>query len=426
MRIYVNGRSAFTVRGSRLNTLVPLSKGSYWVVVQAWDNHGTAYKDVMSLLVKSTAPAPSPTPPPRSPSPAPEPQGGNYVAPGGNDSNDGSASAPWATLQHAADMAQPGSVIHVAPGTYGPVTSNASGTATARIRFVSDVKWGAKVRAYGIDQVWLNNGNYVDIMGFDVSGDGRLGILNEGSHVRVIGNLIHDIPAIRNAGGGNGGAGIVHDNYSGGDNDTIGNVVHDIGNPAVADLNVHGIYHSNYGGHISNNMVYRNQAWGISLWHAANAVVISNNLVFQNGEGGIEVGAGDTPGGVTANNTLVTNNLIVDHRSSWGDGIPIDEFGATGTSNRYENNMIWNNNGPITLQNGLADQNTINADPLFVNYQANGSGDYHPNQGSRAINAATTLGLPAEDFDGAPRPFGSGPDIGPYEMGATPAPWPWM
>jgi len=329
-------------------------------------------------------------------------------------------------LQHAANVVKPGAVVHVAPGTYAGLTSNVSGTATARIRFVSDVQWAAKVRSSGVPQVWQNNASYIDIVGFDVSGDGRLGILNEGSFVKIVGNHVHDIPAATNAADGLGGAGIDNDSFTASDNDVIGNVVHDIGNPAVQSFEIQGIYHSNLRGHISNNIIYRAQAWGIHLWHAANAVIVANNLLFQNGEGGILVGAGDAPGGITNNNTVVVNNMVINHSTSWGAGLAIYEFGSTGPANKYVNNLVWNNTQGIVLLNGLAATGTINADPMFVNYQANGSGDYHVQSGSRAINAGTTTDCPSQAIDGGTRPFGSGPDIGVYEFGATPGAWPWM
>jgi len=344
------------------------------------------------------------------------------VSTAGSDSNNGSSASPWLTINHAAAAVQPGDVVHVLPGTYGAVTSSTSGTATARIRFVSDVKWGALIRTTGFEEMWYNTGNYVDIVGFDISGDGRLGILNMGSFVRTIGNNVHNIPAPCTS---NGGAGIDNANYSGSDDDVIGNVVHDIGDPTVQCYEVQGIYQSNLRGHIVNNLSYRNQGWGIQLWHAATDVVISNNLVFQNGAGGIVVGDGDAPGGVTASNVIVTNNIVLYHNSSWGQGIAIYETGATAASNLYENNLIWGNKQGLVLQNGLVGQNTISADPLLVNYQPNGSGDYHLTSSSRAINSGTTLGMPVQDFDGAARPFGSGPDIGMYEFGSTPVPWPY-
>ena len=38
-----------------------------------------------------------------------------------------------------------GTTVHVAPGTYeGDVVTTATGTPTARVRFISDQKWAAK------------------------------------------------------------------------------------------------------------------------------------------------------------------------------------------------------------------------------------------------------------------------------------------
>src|SRR5947209_5133488 len=91
-----------------------------------------------------------------------------YVSTTGSDSNDGSSGRPWRTIQHAGNMAQAGMTIHVAPGTYSstsPIASGVSGTSTARIRYLSDQKWGAKIVS-SATQVWANSGAYVDIEGF--------------------------------------------------------------------------------------------------------------------------------------------------------------------------------------------------------------------------------------------------------------------
>jgi hypothetical protein len=122
----------------------------------------------------------------------------------------------------------------------------------------------------------------------------------------------------------------------------------------------------------------------------------------------------------------VINNIVLDNRSSWGTGIPIYEYGSTGSANHYSNNLVWNQSQGIVLQNGLAPSGTINADPLLVNFQPDGSGDYHLKAGSPAITSGTTTDCPPLDFDGAPRPVGSAPDIGIYQHGATPGSWPWM
>ena len=53
-----------------------------------------------------------------------------YVATTGSNSANGSATAPWATIQQAANMVAPGDTVHVAPGQYNAaVTTSHSGTA---------------------------------------------------------------------------------------------------------------------------------------------------------------------------------------------------------------------------------------------------------------------------------------------------------
>jgi len=431
MRIYVDYKSVYFVPAAKLDTYVTMTQGSHKVTVQAWDSSGSVYKKSLSLTVIATSPTPTPTPSPSptptpTPSPSPTPSGTNfYVSTGGSDSNSGSAASPWATIQHAANVAKAGSVIHVAPGTYtAALTTSISGTSSARIRFISDVKWGAKIVTSGAQYSWYNTANYIDIMGFDITGNSRDGINNGGSFVRIIGNHIHNIPAACTS---SGGAGIVNSNYSASDDDVIGNVVHDIGTSLSTSCGtVQGIYHANLRGHIMNNIVYRVWSGGICLWHAASHVVIANNLVYQNGSDGILVGAGDAPGGVVASGMLVVNNMVIYNDSSWGNGYAIVEAGLTGTDNKYINNLIWNNKRGIVLQNGVVAIGTINADPLLVNYQPNGSGDYHLQSGSRAINSGTSTAAPSIDLDGAPRPFGTGFDIGVYEFGSTPKTWPWM
>jgi hypothetical protein len=130
-----------------------------------------------------------------------------HVSTFGSDSNSGSAANPWRTIQHAATMAQAGMTIHVAPGTYNEhVVSSVSGTSTANIVFISDTKWGAKVVGMGCtavapgyscpsgsNSIWWNKGDYVDIRGFDITGDGHIGIQNDAANVQELDNHIHNI-----------------------------------------------------------------------------------------------------------------------------------------------------------------------------------------------------------------------------------------
>lgn len=343
-----------------------------------------------------------------------------YVSIAGNDRADGSREHPWATIQHAANQSASGDTVHVAPGHYySAVTTRVSGTPSARMRFISDTKWGAKVIALTSYTAWENQGDYVDIEGFDITGDGNLGILNMGSFVRVLGNHVHDIPAKCSA---DGGAGIDQGSYTAHDNDTIGNLVHNIGDVYVSCPRVHGIYHANLRGHVWNNIVYSNQGYGIHLWHAPVDVVVANNLVFHNGLGGITVGAGDAPGGIIADGMVVTNNIVIDN-GTWGAGWGIVESGRIGTRNLYSNNIVWGNRRGVALENGH-DLGSIYSDPKLLNYKNDGTGDYHLSPSSPAIEAGSQTGAPPIDFDGRTKSAGK-PEIGPFQSGERPAVWPF-
>lgn len=356
------------------------------------------------------------TPAARSDDPSPSPSTTTtstlYVSPGGNDTDDGTEDRPLRSPQRAADLATAGTLVRVAPGDYGPVVSEHSGTAAERIVFESTTPHAARIVTGDGTTPWTNRGDYVDIVGFEVSAPhSREGIVSEASHVRVIGDHVHDtateIPCT-----GNGGAGINHAGYRDTGNEVIGTLVHDIG-PAGCD-HVHGIYLSQSAGKIQNNIVYRVAAWGIHTWHAATGVTITNNLVFAAGTrangagGGIVVGAGDNPPGVYASDFLVANNIVIDSVRG------ITETGRLGSGNRYLNNLLDGNRSNLQLVNGER-AGTIIADPQLVDYRADGSGDYHPRAGSPAVDAATATGAPTNDRDGVTRPQRRGPDIGPYE-----------
>lgn len=340
-----------------------------------------------------------------------------YVAPAGSDSNPGTQDYPYQTINRAADAAGPGTVVHVAPGTYpGNVLTRNGGMAGARISFVSDTKWGARIVGSGTGAMWTNDGDYVDISGFDISGPGRLGVLNAASNTLVANNHIHDL-AISGGCDGNGGAGVVNADPGGANGDIVGNVVHDIGYPGACN-GVQGLYSSNTGGKIVNNVVYRVSAFGIHLWHAATDAVIANNTVFANGSagigGGILVGAGDAAGSPQLANTKVVNNIVVDNPHAGIVEYCYPGQDCIGAGNTVANNLVA---GSATLLGLRADSaiGTILADPGFVSYDPYGGGDYRLGSGSPAIDAGTADGAPATDILGVARPLGGAVDLGAYE-----------
>ncbi|HYG98973.1 MAG TPA: right-handed parallel beta-helix repeat-containing protein [Terriglobales bacterium] len=344
-----------------------------------------------------------------------------YVSLSGRDSNDGSLKRPLATITKAAKLATPGTTIHVLPGTYeGEILTKASGADGRRIVYISEQKWGAKLRTSKVGDTsvhWDNYGDYVDIVGFDLSGVHSYGIYNRGSYVRVINNHVHDYTQVAC---GKGGAGIEHGarnaKYSGHDNDTIGNTVHNI-RPPVDCKQAHGvgIYHAVAGGHIYNNVVYNTGKSGIQMWHAATRVIVANNTVFDNRWSGILVGnEGMCCGSSTGvnDNTVVVNNIVF---ANGRDGI--EEYGETGKHNVYAQNLAYGNKRMnVHLQNGLAALDTVTAHPGFVKYDpSSDGGDYRLRPKSPAIGKCTRLGAPLYDINGQPRFRSSNCSLGAYE-----------
>jgi hypothetical protein len=345
-----------------------------------------------------------------------------YVATTGSDSNQGTASAPLRTISKASQLVKAGGTVHVAPGQYeGGFKTSASGTASARIRYLSDVRWGAIIvpqsGTNNNSTAWTNSGSYVDIDGFDVNGTvdpglkWRNGIYTTGSYTGIKNNHIHHV-AEKAACTSQGGSAINTDYWNYGVNtEVIGNFVNHNGYPGCRFIQA--IYIST-SANVKNNLVFQNGGAGIHLWHDANHVNVINNTVFGNGVG-IVVGGGDyyhTSG--PADYVNVYNNIVMDN--TYG----IIENGATGTHNSYIDNLVYRNTTQWAL---LTSQHSgdINADPQFVNYIKTGGGNYRLKSTSPAVDRGTSSYAPADDFDGVKRPQGGTVDIGAYEFVVDPA-----
>jgi hypothetical protein len=344
-----------------------------------------------------------------------------YVSPTGSDSNNGTQSYPFATIQHADSVVAPGDTVVVLDGTYqGNITLTANGTSGSPIIYKAQNKWQAKLVGTGTGDgsaVIRVSGAHTVIQDFDVTGSNANGIIlaytgTTASYNQAIGNYVHDIITPCDSNGGTAietGGG---DNYSGiTHNDMIGNLVVNIthattctGQPAAAGLYAQIPYSV-----IANNIVI-NAGYGIQSWHAASHVTVFGNTLV-NDLRPITIGSGDAPGGITNDYSIVQGNIIY---NSGGTAIAETTGGTstTGPHNQYIDNLIYGGDTNISLNNGLQPIGTVHADPMFVNNTGTAAGNYEVQSGSPAVGAGLALAGIMTDYDGTPRPQSGATVIG--------------
>ena len=387
-----------------------------------------------------------------------------YVAQNGNDSGAGSMSAPWATLQHAADSVQAGDQVLVLPGAYAGFYLDRSGAPGSEITFKAQP--GVTITSENAetpDGINLEGASYVTIEGFTVNGMERAGLRAVlGDHVTLRNNQA----------GANGRWGI------------LTGFVEDLlieGNRTSGSLVEHGIYVSNSADRpiIRHNIVWNNARNGIHINGDAeqggdgiiSGAVVEANTIYSNGADG---GSGINCDGVQ--DSLLVNNLIYDARASGISLYRIDGGGpssgnlvinntvvvaSTGrwalniqdesSDNKVFNNIFFNSHparGAINLcgpgceagfesdYNVVLDRFTANDDSLltlaawrgatgqdshsitceqsavFVDAAAN---DYRVTEASAARDVGTSVNAPLSDLAGNTRPAGGAVDIGAFE-----------
>jgi hypothetical protein len=370
--------------------------------------------------------------------------GGNadyYVSPTGSNSNPCTQGSPCATPDYAFNRASAGQTVQVAPGTYdygsGAAQFTKSGSAGKYITVTCATRGACKIQnsVTGNSTVVVLGGSYITFDGFEVtntsSAGNNLGLYVTTSFVNITHNTIHHIETDCGSNGG-GGIQIAGSGSSNSDLNNItidGNLIYDIsyrgGSPScpASTVQTDGILVETAGtaNRVTNNIVHHTSGgWGILVGNsnATNAnvnSVIANNTVFSTAMGGIIIMSG--------NGTTISNNMVAYTGSLSGRcGINAPQ----GVSVTYQNNNLWNNaGGNYCLEWGTSDQsvhsNDKAVDPalgtMFVNWKADGTGDYHLKSGSPLIDAgSSSAGMaPTVDLDGSARPQGSSDDIGAYE-----------
>lgn len=408
-------------------------------------------------------------------------RGAEYVvAPGGSDAGAGSSSAPWATLQKAADVVGPGDRVVVKAGNYKGFYLDTSGTAGSPIEFFAEPGVLINTPTSGAgnrDGINLELASHIILDGFSIAGMPRSG-------VRSVGNASNpaEFVTIRN----------VHA-YDNGTWGIFTGFVDDVlieNNETSGSKSQHGIYVSNSGDRpvIRNNLIWGNRGAGIHMNGDASlggdglitgAVVTGNEIYGNAATNGSTFGGGSAINMDGVQDSLVANNLLYDNHASGislfqGDGAE----GSTGnlvinntihqavvsrwalniqnasTDNTVLNNIIVSeqptrgaiNISANSLPNFVSDYNAVisrfttndSTVQTLAQWQASTgqdahsfvatpaqlfedwtTGDYRLRSGSPAIDTGTATNAPTIDIAGTPRPAGAGFDIGAYEVPST-------
>jgi hypothetical protein len=401
-----------------------------------------------------------------------------YVSPGptGNDGAAGTSSAPFATLQHAADATGAGDTVQVRAGNYVGFIMGwdnpQNGTPTHPIVFKADS--GATIILRNnktADGINLEGASYITVDGFTITnaggtitragiravtdtgvvirnnkvdGMGDWGIFTGFSERIIIENNMTshskaqhgiyfsnsaDYPIIRGNiswGNSDGGIQLNADGSEGGDGIITGalvenNIIYNNGVSGGAALNCDGMQNSR----VQNNLIYDNHASGIALFvqdandASKNDTVVNNTIVMAtDGRWAITINSGST-------GAIVYNNIIYNNQSSRGS-IAIDAASLTGFKSDY--NAVMNrmsvdeDNSAITLtawqsQTGQ-DLHSIIITPVQV-FVDTGTQNFHLKAGAPVIDQGTSLYAPALDIEGNSRRQGSGYDIGAYGHAIT-------
>lgn len=402
-----------------------------------------------------------------------------FVATTGSDTASGSSTAPFRTIQRAANLVVAGDTVTVRAGNYAGFilgfNNPQNGTASAPITFKADA--GATITSRNsttADGIDIERSNYIIIDGFNITNDGSMTRSAIRSSGGGIGDVIRNNTVQMNAGDNYGIYTafsqnlLVENNNVSGTNNAAMYIANSAVNPTVRGNAVHntgaiGIHFNGDAGQggtgivtgalIENNIVYETGGTsggaGINMDGIQNSR-IQNNLLYNNHGKGISLYTVDASAG--SKNNIIVNNTVIQASNATDYALVIKD-GATG--NTVYNNVLFslssmsgafrisadstsgffsdynivtnrmsNDNGSSfkTLAQWQSatgqDAHSISSTPtaVFVNQPGN---DYHLSATSPAIDFGTNLAspkqAPATDISGTARPSGARYDAGAYE-----------
>lgn len=341
-----------------------------------------------------------------------------YVATTGNDSNPGTQTSPWRTVQHAADTAHAGSVVNVRGGIYEELVSiNASGNAGEG--FITFRSYPGETAILDAEHftpkarsaiLTIHDQSYVRIEGFEIrnfhTAEHRLtplgiSVIGSGSHIELLKNNVHHIeqtfPGRDHPGSGGNGFGIA---VYGTDakapiTDLIidGNEVHHLKTGSSESLVVNGNV-TNF--RITHNIVHDNNNIGIDVIgfehtapdpavDQARDGVVSGNLVYNiTSRGNPAYGDEQNSDGIYVDGgtrILIEQNVM--HDVDFGIELASEHKDRATSYITARNNLIYHCHtagvsiGGYAPERGHTDHSTVVNNTLYENdTSATGTGEF--------------------------------------------------
>jgi len=259
-----------------------------------------------------------------------------YVSESGSDTNSGGESAPWATLQHAADTVVAGDTVIIEHGSYAGFQATTTGTSGSPITFKANT--GALVVINDSYAGAVSTDSYVELIGvsywmledFYVLGSDWHGVYVEGDEEQTIGASITKSYGVELSG------------------------------ITVIDSHRSGAYlQFAEDALVENSVIAYNGYNGIHFKADGDNPVIQYNTVFESDYGGIQVnGAEDFGGdGMMANATLEYNRIFENGLAGSGGGIGLDgvEDSSITFNDLYHNGSMGIDIFQMDGADGLAD-----------------------------------------------------------------------
>jgi hypothetical protein len=395
----------------------------------------------------TTLPAPTPT---TTTMPAPTATGPTYyLSPSGNDANSGSASAPWRTIQKAANTVVAGDTVILMNGTYEEpsISFTRSGTAAKPIVFKAQNKWMAILASMsGCNPGFSINASHIKVkdIRFSVSSrNATCGIYTSANaHIRAW-NTNVATPANPSTGSEGFGADGIKVDLGQRSEGVKSNQDYTIIENSVFDQSIE--IFSVKDSIIRNNVVNQQDQAGVSILAKGGVrnAQIYGNIVYNkvaNGRGIIIGGFScdlcffDTSAKIEAYNTVAYNNVVINQSSGGMTGLDFEGakdsaffnnivingsismtvgghnagFQYPTTNPTFKNNIVVCNGGPLTsgyfgwaysgtlsvdynqfsnCSSGVAQTHNVSGTVSFVN----AASDWHLQPGSAGINTGTPI-----------------------------------